>query len=103
MKMIGIVDALGLESFIPLEGNQREAFMFNMRSKANKQRNAVSFCLDFTGEEIEKISSLIEAKTEQSFIEAGIIVTEKLDSINKTLHTETNKKLYEIYNLRGYI
>ena len=103
MKMIGIVDALGIESFISLEGHQREAFMFSLRSKANQQRNAISFCLDFTGEEIEKINSLIETKTEQSFVEAGIIVTEKLDPINKTFHTETNKKLYEIYKLRGYI
>ena len=77
--------------------------MFSLRSKANQQRNAVSFCLDFTGEEIEKINNLINAKTEQSFVEAGIIVTEKLDSINKTFHTEKNKKLYEIYKLRGYI
>lgn len=101
--MIGIVDALGIESFISLVGHQREAFIFSLRSKANQQRNAVSFCLDFTGEEIEKINSLIEAKTEQSFVEVGIIITEKLDSINKTFHTKTNKKLYEIYNLRGYI
>lgn len=103
MKMIGIVDALGIESFISLEGHQREAFMFSLRSKANQQRNAVSFCLNLTGEEIKKINSLIETKTEQSFIEAGIIITEKLDSLNKTSHTKTNKKLYEIYRLRGYI
>ena len=45
MKMIGIVDALGIESFIPLESHQREAFMFSLRSKANHQRNAVSFVL----------------------------------------------------------
>ena len=103
MKMIGIVDALGIESFIQLEGHQREAFIFSLRSKANQQRNAISFCLDFTDEEIEKVNNLIKAKTEQSFIEAGMIVTEKLDSINKTLHTETNKNLYKIYKLRGYI
>src|SRR5680860_1198107 len=103
MKMIGIVDAFGLESFIPLEGNQRKAFMFNMRSKANQQRNAINYFLDFTDEEIEKINNLIKTKTEQAFIEAGIIVTEKLDSINKTFHTEINKKLYEIHKLRRYI
>jgi len=103
MKMIGIVDALGIESFIPLECHQREAFIFSLRAKANQQRNAISFCLDFADKEIEKINSLIGTKTEQSFVEAGMIVTEKLDSINKTFHTETNKKLYEIYKLRGYI
>jgi len=103
MKMIGIVDALGIESFIPLEGHQKEAFLFSLRSKANQQRNAVYFCLNLTDEEIEKINNLIETKTEQSFVEAGIIITEKLDSINKTFHTETNKKLHEIYKLRGYI
>ena len=101
--MIGIVDALGIESFIPLEGHQRETFIFNLRAKANQQRNAISFCLGFTGEEIKKINNLIKIETEQSFVEAGIIVTEKLDSLNKTSHTKTNKKLYEIYKLRGYI
>jgi len=103
MKMIGIVDSLGLESFITLDGHKREAFMFSLRSKVNQQRNAISFCLDFTDEEIDKINSLIKVKTEESFIEAGIIVTEKLDSINKTFHTEINKKLYEIHKLKGYI
>jgi len=103
MKMIGIVDALGIESFIPLEGHYREAFLFKIRAKANPQRNAVFFCLDFTDEEIDKINNLIESYTMQSFIEAGIIVTEKLDSINKTFHTQTNKKLYKIYKIRGYI
>jgi hypothetical protein len=103
MKMIGIVDALGIESFIPLEDHQKEAFMFSLRSKANNQRNAISYCLNFTDEEIEKINSLLKEKTEQSFVEAGIIITEKLDSINKTFHTETNKNIYRIYKLRGYI
>ena len=103
MKMIGIVDALGIESFITLEGHHREAIIFNLRSKANQQRNAVNYCLDFTDEEIEKINNLIETKTEKSFVDAGIIVTEKLDSMNKTNNTETNKKLHEIYKLRGYI
>ena len=101
--MIGIVDALGIESFIPLEGHQREAFIFSLRSKANQQRNAINYCLDFTDEEIKKINNLIEVKTEQSFVEAGVIVTEKLDSLNRTFHTKANKKLYEIYKLRGYI
>jgi hypothetical protein len=101
--MIGIVDALGIESFIPLEGHQKEAFLFSLRSKANQQRNAISYCLNFTDEEIEKINNLINTKTEQSFVEAGMVVTEKIDSINKTFHTITNKNLYKIYKLRGYI
>ena len=101
--MIGIVDALGIESFVPLEGHQREAFLFRLRSKVNPQRNAVFFCLDFTDEEIDKINNLIESYEVQSFIEAGIIVTEKLDAINKTSHTQTNKMLNRIYKLRGYL
>lgn len=103
MKMIGIVDALGIESFITLDGHPREAFMFSLRSKANLQRNAINYCLDFTDEEIDKINNLIEAKTEKSFIEAGTIVTEKFDSLNNTSYTEINKKLYEIYKIRGYL
>ena len=103
MKMIGIVDALGIDSFIPLEGHYRETFLFRLRSKFNTQRNAVFFCLDFTDEEIDKINNLIETYEVKSFIEAGIRVTEKLDSINKTSHTETNKMLNRIYKLRGYL
>ena len=101
--MIGIVDALGIESFIPLEGHYREAFLFRLRSKFNPQRNAVFFCLDFTDEEIDKINNLIETYEVKSFIKAGIIVTEKLDTINKTSHTQTNKMLNRIYKLRGYL
>jgi hypothetical protein len=103
MKMVGIVDALGIESFIPLKGHQRETFIFSLRAKANQQRNAVCFCLDFKDEEIKKINNLINDKTEKSFIEAGIIVTKKLDSLIHTFHTKTNKKLYGTYKLRGYI
>jgi hypothetical protein len=102
MKMIGIVDALGIESFIPLEGHQREVFIFNLRSKANQQRNAINYCLDFTDGEIEKINNLLKEKTEQSFVEAGIIVTEKLDSINKTNHARTDKLLKRFYKLSEY-
>ena len=103
MKMIGIVDEFGIESFIPLEGHYKEVFLFIIRCKINLQRNAVFFCLDFTDEEIDKINNLIEAYTVQAFIEAGMIVTEKLDSINKSNHTETNKMLNRIYKLRGYL
>ena len=102
MKMIGIVDALGIESFITLDDHQKEVFIFNLRSKANQQRNAINYCFDFTDEEIEKINNLITTKTEKSFIEAGIIVTIKLDSLNSTNHTKTNKKFNEIYKLREF-
>ena len=100
--MIGIVDALGIDSFIPLEGHHREAFLFRLRAKFNPQRNAVFFCLDFTGEEIAKINSLIETYEVESFIKAGEIVTGKLDAIYKTSHTQTNKMFNNIYKNRGY-
>jgi len=103
MKMIGIVDALGIESFITFKGNENQAFIFKLRAKANPQRNAIYYCLDFTDEEIEKINNLLKEKTEQSFVETGMIVTEKLDSLNKTSYTKTNKELYKIYKLRRYL
>ena len=101
--MIGIIDALGIESFITFKGNENQAFIFKLRAKANPQRNAIYYCLDFTDNEIEKINNLIYSREKQAFIEAGTIVTKKLDSLNKIFHTETNKKLHEIYKLRGYI
>ena len=102
-KMIGIVDALGIESFIPFEGNESCVAIFNLRAQANKQRNAVSYCLDFTNIEISRIGKFINSSEELRLIKAGKIVTKRIDEGNKTFHTETNKKLYEVYKLRGYL
>lgn len=99
MKMIGIIDEFGIESFIPLEGHYKEAFLFIIRSKVNLQRNAVFFYLDFIDKEINKIKNLIESHSVKSFNEAGIIIIEKLNSLNKA-STKTDKLLNRFYKLR---
>ena len=43
---MGIIDEFGIDSFMTLEGNYKQAFLFFSRSKF--QRNAVFFCIDFT-------------------------------------------------------
>ena len=102
MKMIGIVDALGIESFIPLEGHYNEAFLFIIRSKVNLQRSAVFYCLDFTDKEVNKVKNLVESHVVKSYNEAGIIIIEKLISSNMA-STKTTKLLNRFYKLRGYI
>lgn len=99
MKMIGIIDEYGIENFIPLVGNYKRAFLFFIKSKINIQGNVVFFCLDFTGKEINKINNFVLSREVKSFNEAGIIIAEKINSLNKT-SAKTNKLLARFYKLR---
>lgn len=101
MKMIGIIDEYGIESFIPLESNYKQAFLFFIRAKINLTRNAIFFCLDFTGKEINKINNLVLSHKVKSFNEAGIIIIEKINSLNKG-SSRINKLLKRFYKLRKY-
>lgn len=103
MKMIGIFDALGIESFTPFiskEESGQRMWMFEIRAKLNPQRNAINYCLDFTDGEIKVINRLI---TQKKYVVAGEFVSKKYDAINKTRTTEVNAKLYEVYKIRGYL
>ena len=42
-KYTGIADAHGLESFFPVEGNERHQMMIQMRAGLNRQRHALVF------------------------------------------------------------
>lgn len=101
----GIVDALGLESFIrynnepKLEAEQRLS-QLKLRAQFNPQRNAVAYKIKLSEETIEIIKDLMTA---EHFIKAGKIITTFLDKINGTKLTETNKHLQKIQELRGYL
>lgn len=97
MKMIGIIDEFGIDSFVPLEGNYKQAFIFFIKSKF--KRNAVFFCLDFTDKEINKIRNLVESHEVKSFNDAGIFVIEKLILLNNA-STKTKNLLNRFYRLR---
>ena len=97
MKMIGIIDEFGIESFIPLERHLKEAFFFIIRSKF--QKNAVFFFIDFTEKEVTKINNLVSSHEVKSYNEAGIFIIEKLSSQNKT-SIKTERLLNRFYELR---
>lgn len=99
--MIGIIDEFGIENFMPLDGHLKEAFLFFIRAKINLQRNAVFFCLDFTDKEINKINNLVMSRKVKSYNEAGIIVLEKLNSLNRN-SIKIIKLLNRFYKLRKY-
>lgn len=101
----GIVDALGLESFIEFDERQerktkREFTLLELRAKFNPQRNAVAYKIELPDADIKKIVKLIG---QGLFVEAGQIVTRYLDSANGTKLTEINKHLQTIQKLRGYL
>jgi len=97
MKMTGIIDEFGIESFISLEGHLKEAFLFFIRSKL--ARNAIFFCIDFTDEEINRINNLVESHDVKLFNDAGITVIEKINSLNKG-NAKIEKLLRRFYDLR---
>ena len=51
---IGIADCYGIESFLPLEGNEKQLGFLVMRAGANRQRHALVYQVEFddTQEEI---------------------------------------------------
>lgn len=53
---IGIADCHGIESFLPLEGNEKQLGFLVMRAGANRQRHALVYQVEFddTQEEIFK-------------------------------------------------
>jgi len=103
MKMMGIVDALGLESFMPFEANRDNIILLKIRVKANTHRNAIYYCLNFTEEEINTIRNTIKDGKREGFIEAGVMVILKIDSIDGSNHTVTNKKIRNNYKAMGYL
>ena len=56
-KYTGIADAHGLESFFPVEGNERHQMMIQMRAGLNRQRHALVFEVELD----ETQASTIEA------------------------------------------
>lgn len=97
--MIGIIDEFGIDSFIPLESNLKEAFFFIIRSKLNLQRNTVFFCIDFTDNEINRIRNLVESHEVKLFNQAGIFIIEKINSLNKD-NAKIDKLLNRFYEFR---
>ncbi|MCL5772314.1 MAG: hypothetical protein M1479_08580 [Actinobacteria bacterium] len=74
MKMIGIVDEFGIDSFMPLEDNYKQAFIFFIRSKLSLNRSVTFFCLDFTEKEISKINNIVSSHEVKQYNEAGIMI-----------------------------
>lgn len=97
--MIGIIDEFGIESFIPSQGNLKQALLLIIRSKLNFYRITIFFYLDFTDKEINKIQHLVRSQEVRSYNEAGIIILEKLNSLNK-VKAKTDKLLRRFYMLR---
>lgn len=98
MKMIGIIDDFGIESFMPLEGNSNQALMLIIRAKVNFHRNEIFYCLDLTDKEINRINHLVGSHEVKSFNEAGIIILKKLSK-----NAKIEKLLDRFYKLRERI
>lgn len=47
---VGIADAHGIESFVPLEGNESNMFYFTMRASLNRQRHALVYQVELDEE-----------------------------------------------------
>ena len=60
IRYMGIADCHGIESFIPLKGNEKQAFYFKMRANANRQRHAVLYVVDLDKGQAGLIKDTIE-------------------------------------------
>lgn len=101
----GIVDALGIESFIrhdkkPKPEMEKQLQLLKLRAQFNPHRNAVAYKIELPDADIKKIVDLMDKGL---FVKAGQIITRYLDSGNGTRLTEINKHLFKKYKLRGYL
>lgn len=67
MKYVGIADAYGLESFLPLEESGGLLTALCLRAKANRHRHAVVYVADIKAETVEAIAEYMK---ENKYVEA---------------------------------
>lgn len=102
---VGIVDALGLESFKGYDAKSKQEMeerlrFLQLRAQFNPQRNAIAYKIKLGEETIEVIEGLMK---KELFRKAGKIITTFIDKIEGTALTAINKNLYKVYKLRGYL
>ena len=102
---LGIVDALGLESFKGYVSKatyemEKQLGFLKLRAQLNPQRNAVAYVIEISPKDVKKVKALLDKK---SFIKAGQIITKILDKRDGKNLTKINKNLLNIYKLRGYL
>ncbi|MCX6760708.1 MAG: hypothetical protein NTZ84_01195 [Candidatus Nealsonbacteria bacterium] len=54
IKVIGIADCYGIESYLPYEESKKNAWLFTIRARANRHRHAVAYL------------ALVKEKTDQT-------------------------------------
>ena len=59
-KYTGIADAHGLESFFPVEGNERHQMMIQMRAGLNRQRHALVFEVELDDAQAQTIKAILQ-------------------------------------------
>jgi len=59
-KYTGIADAHGLESFFPVEGNERHQWMIQMRAGLNRQRHALVFEVELDDTQAQTIEAFLK-------------------------------------------
>ena len=57
---IGIADCHGLESFLPMEGNESNLGFMVMRASANRHRHALVYQVDLNEQQVSMINTALE-------------------------------------------
>ena len=59
-KFVGIADCHGLESFLPMEGNESNLGFMVMRASANRHRHALVYQVDLNEQQVSMINTALE-------------------------------------------
>ena len=57
---IGIADCHGIESFLPMEGNEKQLGFLVMRAGANRHRHALVYQVELTPDQSDSIKQMME-------------------------------------------
>jgi len=71
VKYMGIADAHGIESFIPVIGNEEIVSGILIRARLNRQRHAVFYVIDISEIDAKKVSEQIN---KENYIKALLIL-----------------------------
>lgn len=59
---MGIADAHGIESFVPVDGNEKQAFIFKMRAMANRHRHALWYIVEISEAGVKRVQKEIDKR-----------------------------------------
>ena len=90
-RHMGIADCHGIESFMPVKGHDRDAFVLLLRAQTNRQRHAVFYVVNINEGVARRINEELAKKNRECYIKAlNILKTNTVPNMNLSFPRQFN-------------